>query len=337
MSGLALHGAGMIAGAHAAAAALARAPVGAVASRSFVRAQVRAAELGARPAAYDELPGDADGVVVCTPPVDHAPATLRLLEAGAAVLVEKPLVTTLADADRIVAAAAAHDQRVLYGENLAYAPVVAALLAQRSTLGPLTSIEARALTTRPTWGGFLTDDWGGGALFDLGVHPLGVVLLVAGAAPVAVTARLEGSASHEHGTDEHADVRLRFADGCRARVVASWRGDSALWDAQAASATGVVRAELIPDPSLERDGDPIALPPVHTVPTEIEAYGYLDQMRDLLAVVAGGAPAMTAAFGRTVLDIVCAAYTSAGRDGAEQAVPFTGPRDRTPLQLWRAG
>lgn len=327
----------MIAGAHAAAATLAGAAVRTVASRSPARARARAAELGARPAAYDDLPGDADGVVVCTPPADHAPATLRLLEAGAAVLVEKPLATTLAAADRIVAAAAVHGQRVLYGENLAYAPVVAALLAQRSTLGPLTSIEARALTPRPTWGAFLTDEWGGGALFDLGAHPLAVVLLLAGAAPVAVTARLEGGATLEHGTDEHADVRLRFADGCRARVVASWRSDAAVWDAQAASATGVVRAELIPDPSLERDGEPVALAPVHTVPTEIEAYGYLDQMRDFLAVIAGAAPAMTAAFGRTVLDVVCAAYASAGRDGVEQAVPFTGARDRTPLQLWRNG
>jgi len=45
--------------------------------------------------------------------------------------------------------------------------------------------------------------------------------------------------------------------------------------------------------------------------------------------------AMDAAFGRKVLDIVCAAYASAGRGGAPEAVPFTGPRDRTPLQLWR--
>ena len=44
---------------------------------------------------------------------------------------------------------------------------------------------------------------------------------------------------------------------------------------------------------------------------------------------------MDATFGRTVLDIVCAAYASAAAGGADVAVPFTGPRDRTPLQLWR--
>jgi hypothetical protein len=47
-------------------------------------------------------------------------------------------------------------------------------------------------------------------------------------------------------------------------------------------------------------------------------------------------PTVGPAFGRLVLDVVCAAYTSA-RTGAPEAVPFTGPRDRTPHQLWRAG
>ena len=44
---------------------------------------------------------------------------------------------------------------------------------------------------------------------------------------------------------------------------------------------------------------------------------------------------MNATFGRHVLEVVCAAYTSAGQAGAPIALPFAGPRDRTPLQLWR--
>jgi hypothetical protein len=45
---------------------------------------------------------------------------------------------------------------------------------------------------------------------------------------------------------------------------------------------------------------------------------------------------MDAAFGRSVLDIVCAAYTSA-HHGAVEPVPYRGRRDRTPLELWRDG
>ena len=53
-----------------------------------------------------ELIEAADIVAVCTPPDRHADVAVAALESGRGVLVEKPLATTLADADRIVAAAA---------------------------------------------------------------------------------------------------------------------------------------------------------------------------------------------------------------------------------------
>jgi hypothetical protein len=37
--------------------------------------------------------------------------------------------------------------------------------------------------------------------------------------------------------------------------------------------------------------------------------------------------------GRQVLDVICAAHWSAGRDAIEVPLPFTGPRDRTPAEL----
>jgi hypothetical protein len=46
---------------------------------------------------------------------------------------------------------------------------------------------------------------------------------------------------------------------------------------------------------------------------------------------------MDAAFGREVLDVVCAAYASAGRGSVLVSVPFAGSRSRTPLELWRGG
>jgi hypothetical protein len=97
-----------------------------------------------------------------------------------------------------------------------------------------------------------------------------------------------------------------------------------------------VRAELLPVPLLEHDGSPVALPPtVGDVPI-IETSGYLAQLLALANDVAHDeVPVMSASFGRYVLDVVCAAYRSAGRDGAVERLPFDGPRDRTPLQLWR--
>ncbi|MCU0310291.1 MAG: Gfo/Idh/MocA family oxidoreductase [Acidimicrobiales bacterium] len=332
---LALCGAGMISVVHGMAAPLASVRVVAVASRSAARAAERAGQLRSRAVTYDELPAGADAVVVATPPACHAGDTVRALEAGAAVLVEKPLATTLAGADAIVEAADRTGGAVVYAENLAFSPVVARAAALARGLGPLRHLGVRALQPAPEWGGFLDPSWGGGVLFDLGVHPLAVALLVAGDdALVAVSATLERG---DRMVDEHAVVRLRFESSLVAVVECSWRHPTSEWDLQAAGDTGVVRAELMPDVVLERDGEPVTLDP--TTPgadPRLEQLGYVDQLR-ALGRAAGGSPSWCdARFGRGVLDVVMAAYTSAGRGGAEVEVPFAGPRDLTPLQCWRA-
>jgi myo-inositol 2-dehydrogenase/D-chiro-inositol 1-dehydrogenase len=308
----------------------------AVASRRPERAAERASQMGAKPISYGELPAGADLVVVCTPPARHVEDALRSLRAGAAVLVEKPLAATLADADRLVEAAASGG-RVGYGENLAHAPAVTAALAHRPHLGRLGHLDARAMQPAPQWGDFLTEDWGGGVLFDVGPHLLAMVLLLARPArPIAVSARLDGS--HDHPVDEHAELTLSFDSGVQAPLVVSWRSGTALWDAQAAGPSGVLRVELLPAPVLELDGEPVALPRPRTdLPDpRLEGLGFVAQLASFAAdAAAGREPVMSAVFGREVLDVICAAYASAGAGGRPEALPFAGPRDRTPLQLWR--
>ncbi len=310
--------------------------VATVASRDPARAAASAARLGATVCTYDELPAGSDGVVVCTPPALHASQTLAAARAGAAVLVEKPLCTTLADADRLVAAAES-GARIAYAENLAHAPIIRLAVAHAAQLGSIDVLEVRALQARPTWGDFLTEGWGGGVLFDLGVHPLAVALLLAAPArPTEVRAVLQGAS--DHPVDEHADVHVAFDSGLVAHVVTSWRGgESPVWDAQASSPTGVVRVELLPDVLLERDGVAVELPSTRAgVAPQLEQLGYLGQIEAFADDVRHGtSPTLGAAFGRSVLDVVCGAYTSAGADGEWMPLPFTGPRDRTPLELWR--
>jgi predicted dehydrogenase len=333
---LALAGAGWVAAVHGiAAGALDGVSISHVASRTPERAEEAAARLGASACTYDELPAGADGVIVCSPPALHAAHAHRALAAGAPVLVEKPLCTTLADADALVAAAG-EGARIAYAENLVHAPVVRAAVEQARLIGALTHLRVRAVQSRPDWGDFLTEGWGGGVLFDLGVHPLAVALLLAAPArPVQVSATLEGA--DDHPVDEHAEVRLRFDSGLVAHVTASWRGeDLPVWDAEAASPGGVVRAELLPDVVLERDGDPVRLPPVpEGVPPQLEALGYLPQLASFARDIAEDrVPTVGAAFGRSLLDVVCAAYAAAGT-GRPEALPFGGSRQLTPLQLWR--
>jgi predicted dehydrogenase len=333
MTSVALCGAGTIAGVHALAARELGHPVTAVASRSRARTEKRAGEFGARAVDYDELPAGADIVVVATPPAQHVAHALAALAGGASVLLEKPLCRTLAEADSLCAADGA--ERIVYAENLAFAPVIDEFLTRVRTLGPLTHLEARTLQSRPTWGDFLDPVWGGGVLFDLGVHPLALVVLVARATGnggvESVRAELSGDS-----TDTRADVWLTFGSGLRAHVEASWDGpESGVWDLQASSRTAVLRADLRPDIALELNGDPVRLGAATAKIPVLEQFGYVEQLRSTVdRHVNGGRSHMDVEFGRTMLEVVASCYVSARRD-ADVPVPSGCARDLTPWELWR--
>jgi predicted dehydrogenase len=306
-----------------------------VASRDPARAAELARTVKADAVTYAELPAGADGVVVCTPPAQHAEQALAAMAAGAGVLLEKPLCTTLADADRLVDAAASAP--LAYAENLVHAPIVRLALAQAADLDGIDRIEVRALQGRPSWGSFLTESWGGGVLFDLGPHPIAVALLMAAPArPVEVRADLQGA--DDHPVDEHAEVDVRLDTGGVLRIVASWsHGDPPAWDAQASAPGGVVRLELLPQLLLERNGVEVLLPGAPKgVPPRLFDLGYLGQMASFRDDLRDHRrPGLGAAFGRSVLDLTFGAYASAAEGGAWIPLPFEGPRDVTPLDLWR--
>ena len=340
MTDWAIAGAGWISAIHGLAVrTLPGSRVVAVASRTEASALARVAETGGRAVSYEDLPAGADIVVVATPPARHATDALRAMAAGAAVLVEKPLCTTLGDADRLVRVVEAGGL-LTYAENLLFADATAAALSELAGLGALRHLSARALQPRPTWGDFTRRHWGGGALFDLGVHPLALVLRVARTTPVAVSARFDSAPDIE--VEDHAEVSLRFDSGLVAEIEVSWRNPTGVWDLQAASDSGAVRFELLPDVALERNGEPVALPPLpqrgpdDPAPPQLDRYGYVEQLRDTEASWRSGRASTVSGvhLGRDLLEIVCAAAESA-RTGDEVALPWTGPRDRTPIDLWR--
>jgi predicted dehydrogenase len=289
-----------------------------VASRRGLSAARRGEQTGAVVCRYDELPGGADAVVVATPPALHRREAERAVEAGAAALVETPLAATLADADALVELAARG--QVAYGENLVHSPVVGEAVGACRRIGALTFLEVRLAQGLPDWGEERTEpSWGGGVLFDLGVHGLALALLMA--APARVTA-VEVATIRTGGrltVDDDAAVVLGFDTG------------------QAASATGAVRLELVPEPSVEVNGVGLRIPPA---PPEVAApqlhhLGYVAQLEALAAdLEAGAAPRSTAVLGRLVLEVVCAAYRTA-RTGEPTPLPYTGPRDRTPYEIWQ--
>ncbi|MET8756028.1 Gfo/Idh/MocA family oxidoreductase [Streptomyces sp. NPDC004667] len=165
--------------------ALTRTPaltLAAVAARDPDRAAAFAARFGGEPvASYEELLArpDVTAVYLCLPTMLHAGWAERALRAGKHVLVEKPLATRGADAERLYALARSRSLVLL--ENFMFLHhgtqrTVSALL-EAGTLGTLRSLSA-AFTIPPRPEGDTRHDpaLGGGALLDSGVYPLRAAL-----------------------------------------------------------------------------------------------------------------------------------------------------------------
>ena len=125
-------------------------------------------------------------------------------------------------------------------------------------------------------------------------------------------------------------VQLRFASGLVATVEVSWTAPEVEWSLQAASADGVIRLELSPDVLVEIDGEPVAVPDRvgNAADPALERMGYIGQLARL-------EESQTVEAARDVLEVICAAYASAGSGGTEVPVPFAGDRTLTPMQLWQ--
>ena len=94
------------------------------------RAESAAEEHGAAVAGgLGELAEAVEVAVVAVPTVDHLDVAGRLIEAGVHVLVEKPIAVDLAQADALVATAAARGVVLAVGHVEFYNPAVQALLA----------------------------------------------------------------------------------------------------------------------------------------------------------------------------------------------------------------
>jgi len=69
-----------------------------------------------------EVLGDIDGALIATPNDSHAPIAIACLEAGVPVLIEKPLASTSAEAERILAAASRTGSVVAAGYSTRFRP-----------------------------------------------------------------------------------------------------------------------------------------------------------------------------------------------------------------------
>ncbi len=182
----------------------------AVADTKGDRAEQVGGPLGAR-ATRDarDLLDQVDAVTIAVPTEAHAQVALPFLERGIPVLVEKPLARTLAEADRMIAAACASGATLAVGHTERHNPAVR---AATTVVSRPRFIEVHRLGTFPERS--LDID----VVFDLMIHDLDIVLSFVPSDVEAVEA--VGVPVLTDRVDI-ANARLRFADGCIANLTAS--------------------------------------------------------------------------------------------------------------------
>ncbi len=132
-----------------------------------------------------------DLVDLCVPNDQHASLTIRALEAGKHVLVEKPIALSTADADSMVDAARASGRLLMVGHVLPFFPefAFAREAVASGRYGKLLAAHLTRVISRPDWSSGISDaDRSGGPAIDLHIHDTHYVGLVCGV-PKAVHSR----------------------------------------------------------------------------------------------------------------------------------------------------
>ena len=178
--------------------------------RSREKAQSVVAQFGGRVFDTPEaLLAECEAISVATPTVYHLEAAQQALAAGCHVLVEKPMAVTVAECDAMIAAAEKAQRTLQVGQVERFNPALIA--AQPFVRGPK-FIEAHRMAA------FQPRSLDIDVVGDLMIHDIDAVLQLTGQTPSDLSAVGVNVLS---STEDIANARLEFADGCVANLTAS--------------------------------------------------------------------------------------------------------------------
>jgi myo-inositol 2-dehydrogenase/D-chiro-inositol 1-dehydrogenase len=288
-----------------------------------------------------------DVVCVNSPNALHAEHAIAAARAGCHVIVEKPLAASLSQATRLVSECRDAGVGLAYAEELPFVPkfVRAREILQSGALGdPLyvTQREAHAGPYSPWF--FTREEAGGGCLMDMGCHSVECVRWLLGKPAVLRVGAQIATLQHRQGTplDDHAVLQLEFASGTRALCESSWvlsggmQSKLEIWGSE-----GVLEVDLLQGTGmrlhLERSSSSLLAEGGWSdlMVDGVSENGYPQELSHFLRCFREGRePAESGEDGLRVLEILCAAYTSA-REGRTVALPHTAPPHERVVDLWR--
>jgi predicted dehydrogenase len=180
--------------------------------------------------------GTIDIVSICTPPAFHADLAIAAAEAGLAILCEKPLATTVADAERVAEAVERTGALFAMGFCHRFQPEIEALkgLIEAGELGTIREVRNRFAghlkNVEQTW--FANPKIaGGGVLVDTSVHSIDIFRYLVGdvVGVHALTSTRETELGPTLDVEDTGVLILQSADGVLGVIESSWRTPPGEW------------------------------------------------------------------------------------------------------------
>jgi predicted dehydrogenase len=188
------------------------------------KTQLAAARLDLSPDMPDDVAvcrhPDVDVVLVLTSMTEHGRLARAALEAGKHVLVEKPVATSLAEAEEVLAVADAAPGHLVCAPHILLSPTYRAMHARvrAGVIGGLLTARGRYGWAGPDWSRWFYEP-GGGALFDLGVYNVtslcgffGPARRVTAMTGVAIPERVINGEPIRVRAEDNAHVLIDFGD-----------------------------------------------------------------------------------------------------------------------------
>lgn len=178
--------------------------------------------------AIDEV--DCDLVDICLPNFLHHAAALYALNRGKHILSEKPLATTVEDAEEMVETAKRNGRKIYYAEDWLFAPALNKALGilEEGAIGKPLYIRARECHGGSHSPFAQTIKYcGGGCMVHLGIHPVGFMLALKNNRWTELVAMTSGGAGSnlKHRSMEGEDwsaCLIKFEDGTSALLEANY-------------------------------------------------------------------------------------------------------------------
>lgn len=172
-----------------------------------------------------------DAVSICTPNYLHAPMTKAACDAGKHVLCEKPMATTIEDAQEMIEAAAQNNVILMIEQAKRFTPPVEVTksLLQMGIVGEVLAVRSKfghwgAQAWSPTGSWFFEKEKsGGGVLIDLGIHHADLInWYTEGMQVESVTGMISSVANKQWEVEDYAIGTLRYNSGALASLEVSW-------------------------------------------------------------------------------------------------------------------